>query len=211
MKRLIITVLFLLSIAACPAGADVEVLGLFTNAALLRIDGEQKLVKTGQVWRNVAVLKADSRKALLDINGVRQTLTVSQRISTNYVKPVHSEVLIPTNDQRQYITNANINGRTTRVLVDTGANIVALNMTTARSLGIDFERGIPGRVSTAGGNVKAWRVMLDSVDVGGIRVNHVEASVVAGTHPETVLLGMSYLQHVKMSERDGLLVLSRKF
>lgn len=211
MKHLIATSLILLNILCVPVQADVTVLGLFKNAVLLKVDGEQKLVKAGQVWRNVAVLEADSRQALVDINGERRTLKVSEHISTRYSTPTHSEVLIPTNELRQYITNAKLNGRVIRVLVDTGANIVALNANTARSLGIDFEKGIPARVSTAGGVVQAWRVMLDSVDVGGIRVNHVEASVVAGSHPETVLLGMSYLQHVQLSERDGLLVLTRKF
>ena len=57
----------------------------------------------------------------------------------------------------------------------------------------------------------AWQVQLDSVDVGGIRVNFLEATVLEGPQPELMLLGTSYLQHVHMQERDGILMLMRKF
>ena len=42
--------LLLLCNAAC---ADVEVLGLFKGAALLQMDGQQKLLKEGQTWQGV--------------------------------------------------------------------------------------------------------------------------------------------------------------
>ena len=52
-------------------------------------------------------------------------------------------------------------------------------------------------------------VTLRSVEVGGIRVENVRATVTAGEYPSTVLLGMSYLQHVELREREGVLSLSR--
>jgi aspartyl protease family protein len=204
--------LMLLLVSVSPAVlAEVEVLGLFTGSALLKIDGQQKLLKVGQQHKGVSLLEADSFKAVLDVNGERATLGISQHISTNYQQPTHTRVTIPTNEHRQYITSAQINGVATRVLVDTGANILALNSGAARAMGVDYKRGIPGRVQTAAGVVSAYRVMLESVDVGGIRVNHVEASVLEGAFPDTVLLGMSYLQHVEIRENDGILVLSRKY
>ncbi len=53
--------------------------------------------------------------------------------------------------------------------------------------------------------------MLESVDVGGIHVPHVQASVIEGAFPEMVLLGVSYLQHVDMQEKDGILSLTAKY
>ena len=82
---------------------------------------------------------------------------------------------------------------------------------TARALGVDYSKGIPSQVKTASGVVMAHMIMLDSVDVGGITVNRVQASVLEGPHPEMVLLGTSYLQHVEMREKDGILMLMRKF
>ena len=57
----------------------------------------------------------------------------------------------------------------------------------------------------------AWLITLRSVSVGGIRVDNVQATVVEGSFPTTVLLGMSYLKHVEMKENNGVLSLSRSF
>jgi aspartyl protease family protein len=45
--------------------------------------------------------------------------------------------------------------------------------------------------------------------VGGIEVENVLATVVEGNYPVTILLGMSYLKHVKLQEHNGVLTLSR--
>jgi aspartyl protease family protein len=206
----VVFILFLFLPAHLPA-AEIEVLGLFKGAALLKLDGERKLLKVGQVWRDVTLIEANSREALADVGGRRVRLTVSKRISSNYTVPESRQVLIRKNDHRQYITTAEINGRRTAVLVDTGANIVAMNSDTARAIGVSYEAGVPSRVATASGVVDAWTVTLDSVDVGGIRINHVQASVLQGAFPEVVLLGMSYLQHVELQERDGILSLTSKY
>lgn len=211
MKALHLLGLILLLTLSGAARADIEVLGLFKNAALIKVDGEQKLLKAGQEWKGVALLEANSREALADVNGERMTLTVSTRIGSNFVKPDARIVRIRKNNNRQYITTARINGRGTQVLVDTGANIVAMNSNTARALGVKFEDAPRSQVSTASGIAGAWSVMLDSVDVGGITVPHVQASVVEGAFPEMVLLGVSYLQHVDLQEKDGILVLTGKF
>jgi aspartyl protease family protein len=193
------------------AQADVVVKGLFKGAALLEVDGKQKLLKPGEEFHGITLLEANSQRAIAEINGEPQTLLISTYITTHYVEPVATTVRIPKNQQRQYITTALINGRSTPVLVDTGANVVALNSSTARSLGLDYKKGRPHQVQTASGIVTGYHVKLDKIDVGGLVVHHVEASVLEGAQPSTVLLGTSYLQHVQMSEKDGVLMLMRKF
>jgi aspartyl protease family protein len=193
------------------AQADVVVKGLFKGAALLEVDGKQKLLKPGEQFHGITLLEANSQRAIAEINGEPQTLLISTYITTHYVEPVATTVRIPKNQQRQYITTALINGRSTPVLVDTGANVVALNSSTARSLGLDYKKGRPHQVQTASGIVTGYHVKLDKIDVGGLVVHHVEASVLEGAQPATVLLGTSYLQHVQMSEKDGVLMLMRKF
>jgi aspartyl protease family protein len=111
----------------------------------------------------------------------------------------------------QYLTQAEVNGRRVQVMVDPGANVIAMNSSQARSLGIDYLSGAPSEVSTASGVVSAWMISLDSVNVGGIRVNGVQASVIEGGYPETILLGMTYLKHVQMQEKNGILLLSRDY
>jgi len=205
--------LLLLTALALPliAQADMQVQGLFKGAVLLNIDGQQKLVKVGQSWKGIKVLEASSRQAVAEIDGQLHTLVLSTHISIHYKEPAVTVVHIRKNQQRQYITTALINGFSVPVLVDTGANIVAFNARTARKLGVDYKKGVPSRVSTASGVVTGYRVMLDSVDVGGLIAHNVQASVLEGAYPETVLLGISYLQHVEMHEKDGVLMLMRKY
>ena len=207
-SRLLITIAFACSAPAVVA--DVDVLGLFKGAALLEVDGEQKLVKAGQQWKGVRIIEADSRRALAEINGGRVTLTVSTHISSSYTVPETRRVTIKRNSLRQYLTTAEINGRRLSALVDTGANIVAISSVAARALGLDYERGVPGQIVTASGVVEAWSVFV-SVDVGGIKIDNVQASVLEGEFPETILLGMSFLQHVELREANGVLSLTARF
>ena len=64
--------------------------------------------------------------------------------------------------------------------------------------------------STAGGNVKAWQIKLDSVKVGALEVLGVEAAVLEGDSPTEVLLGMSFLSRVRWREENGVLQLESK-
>jgi aspartyl protease family protein len=207
---LLLSVLFMLVVSiAWPASPRVEVEALFTDAAVLKIDGERKMLRAGQAYKGVTLVAAHSRTATLEVDGETMELGTSRRIVTHYESAESQVVNIPRDALLQYQTSATINGRSVQVLVDTGANVVALNSRQAQALGVDYSAGRPGRVETASGSVNAWVVTLRSVDVGGIRVDNVQASVVEGDFPSTILLGMTYLRHVKMQETDGVLSLSR--
>jgi len=199
----------LLAIAVARGAPRIEVEALFTDAAVLEIDGERKMLRAGQSYRGVTLLAAYSRTATLEVDGETLVLGISRRVGTHYEPPEPQVVSIPRDARLQYQTTAAINGRSVPVIVDTGANIVALNSVQARTLGVDYSSGAPARVETASGTVDAWLVTLGSVDVGGIRVENVQASVVEGDFPATILLGMTYLRHVKMQENNGILSLSR--
>ena len=212
MKRTLATLILALTFLLSAQGrADVGVLGLFKDAAYLKVNGQERLVKVGTSFAGVQLLEANSKQARIVFEGREQTVTMSQRISASYQEPERRKVLIRTNEHRQYISTAQINGRTTKVLVDTGANVVALNSATAEGLGLDYRSNDPHLITTAAGEVQAYPIKLDSVVMGGIRVNHVQAMVLDGAHPGTVLLGMSYLQHVEMSEKGGILMLLQKY
>lgn len=99
-----------------------------------------------------------------------------------------------------YWAEADIDGRAIRVLVDTGASVVALTRADAQRLGLrltpaDFTQ----TVETASGPVKAAAVDLDHVAVSGARVNKVRALVVEQGLPHS-LLGMSYLGRLSAFE-----------
>lgn len=99
-----------------------------------------------------------------------------------------------------YWAEAQIDGRAVRVLVDTGATVVALTRQDAQRLGLkvtseDFNRA----VQTASGEVKAASVTLASVSVAGATVRKVEALVVEEGLAHS-LLGMSYLGRLSRFE-----------
>ena len=99
-----------------------------------------------------------------------------------------------------YWAQARIEGRAVRVLVDTGASVVALTRADALRLGVEPEPAdFTGRVQTASGVVRAAPVQLKSVSVAGARVDKVEALVVE-QGLEYSLLGMSYLGRLSAFE-----------
>lgn len=209
-----------LSLAVClmvmnPALAesvDIEVVGLFKNAAVVGINGQQRLLKVGQTSpEGVLLISADSEKAMVSIDGESRTLYLSRKIGSAFKQPQEVSVSILLNDAGQYAVGGSINGSPVRFLVDTGANIVAMNSVRAKWLGLDFERGKKQQVTTAAGVVSSYEVTLDTVRVGGISMSNVKAVVLPGDHPVDVLLGMTFLDRVILREEKGVLLLISKF
>jgi aspartyl protease family protein len=198
--------------AATPAFAtDVQVLGLFNNTAVLAVDGAQQTVKAGQQKGGVLLVSANPREAVVEINGERRTLSLSDRISSHYEVAPKASVSILLDTHGRYETSGAINGRQTRVLVDTGATSIAMNSDHAAALGVDFRRdGRPINVRTASGIASAYSVNLRSVNIGGIEVHNVQAAVIEGGFPQEILLGMTYLSKVSMRHDSSILYLEQK-
>lgn len=99
-----------------------------------------------------------------------------------------------------YWAEALIEGRAVRVMVDTGASVVALTREDAARLGLRLkDTDFATTVQTASGPVGAAPVTLDHVAVAGARVDKVEALVVKEGLPHS-LLGMSYLGRLSRFE-----------
>lgn len=187
-------------------------MGLFDGAALLRVNGLQKLVRTGDTFEGVKVEEADPRSVVVSQAGVRDELTLSGHIATSFTPPSRRQWSIPANSQRQYITSASINGVRTMAMIDTGANVVAMSSQTAERIRLDYqELGKEGVATTASGKVKAWHFKLERLNVGGLDTGYIDATVIEGAYPEMVLLGMSFLEKVDMRETSGVMHLYQKF
>ena len=102
-----------------------------------------------------------------------------------------------------------INGRRVRGMVDTGATLVAINLSTARRIGlnlmpVDFRH----KVSTANGEARAAVATLESLQVGRIRVEDVEAVVLEDRALSETLIGVSFLSRLsKYQVEDGALLM----
>ncbi len=204
--------LVLVTVANSFAVTPVEAVALFKDRAVVRTVGGQEMLKRGETSKNgVTLLAADPFKAQVRYQGELYTLTLSTRVASNFVKPTEDVVHINRDDYGQYRMRGSINGHYVDFLVDTGASVVAMSQTHAERMGLDYRRGQAGMVQTAQGNTSAYFVTLDEVTLGGITRNQVRATVIQGAYPVDVLLGMSFLNQVKMSDNPGVLTLTAKF
>ena len=196
-----------------PAAPDVRVVGLFNDQAVLQINGRQHVLKAGQTSpEGVKLLDADSESAVLQIEGERVEARLDGRVSARKQGSTARKVQVWRNTSGMYTTVGSINGLPVSFLVDTGATQVAMNAGQARRLGIDYRvTGSPAEVTTASGVERAWMVSLDSVKVGELEVRNVQAVVLDGAHPQSTLLGMSYLGRMKITNDGRLMTLQKKY
>ncbi len=200
---------------------NLKVIGLFKNAAMVDYQGEQKFYRAGQkINDNIKLIKADTKIAVFEINGkqVEMGLQSTQSFNADYSEPATqsnnlSKVakILRTNNG-MYRTPGFINGVAVSFLVDTGASQVAMNEQVAKRIGLLYElNGQRVGVNTAAGMATAWALKLNKVRVGGIELIGVDALVIKGVGPGDVLLGMSFLNRVKMEDNGQIMQLIKKY
>jgi len=215
-QRLIGLMLFLLSTNSFAQSVDFKVIALFKNAAMIEHNGKQKMLRSGQTYlKEIKLISADSHAAKFLINGKELSLGLHEsKLGYNFGESANQEkkfVRIPRDNTGMYRTTGLINGVPVNFLVDTGASQVAMNETTARKVGLQYKlKGQRTSVSTAAGVGHAWFLKLNSVSVGGVKLNQVDALVIKGVGPSEVLLGMSFLNQLKMQDDGHLLKLTKK-
>ncbi len=192
----------------------ISVLGLFTERAILRIDGQQRFLSIGQTSpEGVKLVGADASSATVEVAGKRQVLSLSIHIGSHFVPAAaDKQVTLVRSSGGVYIAPGLINGRTFDMIVDTGATYVSMNSHHAKKIGLAYRtKGSVVRLSTANGFTDAYKLKLRSVRVGGIEAKNVDVVIQDGTFPEQVLLGMSFLGKLDMEHRpEGVLVLKQK-
>jgi clan AA aspartic protease (TIGR02281 family) len=135
---------------------------------------------------------------------------------TDELKGQHGKIVIQfTPGLRQIPVTASINQTTSQeFIVDTGASMVTIPFSTARDLGIVISVRNPRRkVFTAGGEIYAPEVLLDSVTLEGFETYNVKALVMdIPDQPGLGLLGLNYLRRFRMdlNTDEGLLMLAPK-
>lgn len=195
------------------ADTQVNIVGLFSNKAVLIINGDKpKTLSVGQTSNGVKLLAADSQAATLQIEGNTKRLGMGQAASmAGKSSGTIASAVLYANSQGHYVSDCQINGASLKFLLDTGATTVALNSGDAKFANIDYKRGEPMQMSTANGVVTAYRVTIATLKIGGLTLNQVEASVLEGGSPPLVLMGMSALSRVDMKREDIALTLTKKY
>ena len=113
------------------------------------------------------------------------------------------EVRLGRSGDSHFYADTEVDGTNIRMMVDSGASIVALTRRDAEAIGIDVDSlPIGGMARTAGVDVPMRTVMLDSVVVEGIEVRQVPAAVVDADMGVS-LLGQSFLAKLDAVNVEG--------
>jgi aspartyl protease family protein len=95
--------------------------------------------------------------------------------------------------------------------VDTGATFISLPAREASRLGLDYRNGQKVVMETANGDAFAYRVKLDTVRVGELTVNNVDAVVMEGGSLPVALLGMSFLNRTDIRREGAIMTLTKRY
>jgi len=208
--------ILILLLAISHTGFAIEsfvVKGLLKDMAIVSIDGKRRVLKPGKTSpEGVTLITANSKKAVFEIDGKRDTYKLGNHISTSFkAAPDKASISIAPTKNGMYRVNGSINGFQVKFLIDTGATLIAMSENHAKRLGIEYKlTGIIGSTSTASGKAKAWYVRLKKVKVGPLLMRDVDAAVIKGDHPINILLGNSFLNRVQMVRNGKMMELRKK-
>lgn len=154
----------------------------------------------------VSVEKSNRELIAANERGLAMSEASAVQQSSSRSDGVRSVTLKRAPDSHFY-AEARMNGQPIKVMVDSGASMVALRRVDAQKMGINVDSlPIKGEARTAGGVVPMRVLTLREVDVGGIRLENVAAAIVdlpPDQDMPATLLGQSYLSRLASMEVRG--------
>jgi len=206
--------LLCLAALAAPSAlaAGVTLVGVFGDkAAVLAIDGgAPRTVKVGQKSGEVTVIAVEKDRATIEVDGKRRVLVRGQTYSTSASGADRQSVTLAAGAGGHFMVDGQINGGAIRFMVDTGATAIAISAAEAARLRIDYRKGRPGMTQTAAGPTPMYVVRFDTVRVGGIELQNVDAIVIE-QGLGVALLGNTFLNRVEMRRDGQTMTLTRRF
>ena len=193
---------------------EINVVGLSSGKAVVVFGGgKPRVLRDGETLSSgIKLIKATPETALFEIDGKRRSLTLgtSQLSDPRSAFTASSSVTLVADARGHFLTTGSVNGAVVQFLVDTGATMVSMSMSDARRIGINYLQGQRGQTRTANGIINVYRVTLDSVKLGDITLNNVDA-LVHETEMPFLLLGMSFLNRVEMKREGTDLTLTKRY
>lgn len=213
--RIPILAILCLTLAAAPAAAaDIQVVALTAGKAVVSINGGRpRTLAVGQTVEGVKLISADSRSATFEVDGRRETLGPGEgaAVATTSFGTGGDRVTLTADSAGHFFTTGVVNGVSLRFLVDTGATAIVLSSADARRVGLNYLAGTRAFTQTANGIVPVYHVKLDTLRVGEITLNNLDASVIEGERLPVALLGMSFLNRMEMRRDGTTLTLIRRY
>ena len=194
------------------AAADVGFAGLFPGKALLTINGgAPRIVSLGaRTEEGVRVVSIEGETATIEVDGRKRVLRVGQNVASQSSGSGPATVVLTADAAGHFLARGSINGTSVRFLVDTGASMISIGTSDARRIGVDASMGQLGYTQTANGVAPVARVKLNTVKVGDIVLNNVDATIHQQDMP-VVLLGMSFLNRMEMQRNGDTMTLKKNY
>jgi aspartyl protease family protein len=206
----VLVIALLLTLSSASAATRITILALFTNKALVEIDGKRHLLRQdGTRVAGVKLVRASAKGAVLDVDGNEQEFALGRSISATF-KPAEKgrPLRLYAGSDGIFRHAGAIDGKPVKFAVDSGATLIAMSRPAAERLGIKFRKlGKQSSAHTAGGQVKTYELKFDVIRVGHIVVRNVLGSVIDGDFPNEILLGNSFLSRVEMRRNAQVLEL----
>lgn len=189
-----------------------EVQALMPGMVVLMVDGERVTLKTNQTSeQGIKMISADTKSTVLEVDGQRKTYQMGTSVSTRFTQRSSTKEQIIIDRYGMFRSHGSINGHSVELLVDTGATSVSMSARDARKLGIQYRLdGRPTKTNTASGVANAWVVKLKTVRLGQLLERNVEGVVVDGDYPKQVLLGMTFLNRMKVEKEGNKMTITKK-
>jgi aspartyl protease family protein len=212
MKSLVL-ILVVAAASTAARATDVTLIGLFSGKAVLTVDrGAPRTLSAGESTpEGVKLVSADSRGAVVEIEGRRLTLEMGQHFESASQTSAPRAFRVAADSRGHFVASGAVNGAHIRFLIDTGATLVSIPAAEATRLGIDYRKGRRGMSQTANGAVAFWRVNLDSVTLGDVTIRNVEGAVHESGGLDVALLGMSFLNRTEMKREGTYLTLVKRY
>ncbi len=116
------------------------------------------------------------------------------------------EMVIPLTDHNSYEAFGSINDQQVLLLIDTGANSIAVSQSVAEKAGLI--QGMPVQISTAGGTNTAYLTKINTLYIGhNIHLQNINALINPNMSNDIVLLGMGALKQLDFKHSNKTLTL----
>ncbi len=124
----------------------------------------------------------------------------NQDVAVQYNDDKIAEVKLLQNRRGHYVANGKINGQTVTFLLDTGATQISIPESVAERL--QLEKGYPGQAVTANGTVTVYSTELETVTLGAITLHDLRGHINPHMDGEEILLGMNFMRHLEIIQRN---------
>jgi aspartyl protease family protein len=190
---------------------QIEVQALMPGMVVLLINGSRETLKTGNEAQGVKLISSSTKTAVLEVNGKQKNYHMGTTVGTSFKKRSEVSEQIVIDSYGMFRSYGSINGHSVKFLVDTGASSVAMSEKDARKLGIQYQlKGTPTHTSTASGIAKAWSIKLKTVSLGRLKEYNVQGVVVEGNFPRQILLGMTFLNRMRVEKEGKIMKITSK-